>query len=81
MKTVNIAEAKSRLSELIALVERGEEVVIARRGSPVARICTVVVDRKPLDIPSLRRAIEQQQTVTSGTDAATLVRRMRDARY
>lgn len=33
---VNIGEAKTRLSELIAAVERGEEVVIARAGVPVA---------------------------------------------
>ncbi|MPY91503.1 MAG: type II toxin-antitoxin system prevent-host-death family antitoxin [Acidimicrobiia bacterium] len=31
-------EAKSQLSRLIALVERGEEVVIARHGEPVARL-------------------------------------------
>jgi prevent-host-death family protein len=35
---MNIAEAKARLSELIAAVERGEDVVIARGGVPVARI-------------------------------------------
>ena len=33
---MNIAEAKAKLSELIAAVERGEEVVIARGGS---RLC------------------------------------------
>ena len=36
--TVNIGEAKTRLSELIALVEAGEEVVIARGNAPVARL-------------------------------------------
>lgn len=35
---MNIAEAKAKLSELIAAVERGEDVVIARDGVPVARI-------------------------------------------
>ena len=35
---MNIAEAKAKLSELIAAVERGEDVVIARGGHPVARI-------------------------------------------
>ena len=37
MTTVNIQEAKTRLSDLLARVERGEEVIIARSGSPVAR--------------------------------------------
>ena len=31
---MNIAEAKARLSELVAAAERGEEVVIARGGKP-----------------------------------------------
>ena len=36
METVNIHEAKTHLSRLIERVERGEEVVIARAGRPVA---------------------------------------------
>ena len=35
---MNIAEAKARLSELVAAAENGEEVIIARGGLPVARI-------------------------------------------
>ena len=35
---VNILEAKNRLSELIRTVQSGEEVVIANRGEPVARL-------------------------------------------
>lgn len=38
---VNIGEAKDRLSELIAASERGEEVVIARAGKPVARLVPI----------------------------------------
>jgi prevent-host-death family protein len=41
---VNIAEAKAKLSELIARAEAGEEVVIARHGKPsviVTRCCSV----------------------------------------
>ena len=38
MKTVNVHEAKSTLSALLALVEQGEEVVIARNGEPVAKL-------------------------------------------
>lgn len=41
MRTVNIHEAKTHLSQLLALVEAGEEVVIARSGKPVARLCPV----------------------------------------
>ena len=38
MPVVNIHEAKTQLSRLLAQVEAGEEVVIARRGRPVARL-------------------------------------------
>lgn len=34
-------EAKSQLSRLVDLAERGEEVVIQRSGRPVARLVTV----------------------------------------
>lgn len=36
--TVNVQEAKTRLSELLKRVEAGEEVVIARAGRPVAHL-------------------------------------------
>jgi prevent-host-death family protein len=35
---MNIAEAKAKLSELVAAAERGEEVILARGGHPVVRI-------------------------------------------
>ena len=38
MPTVNVHQAKTQLSRLLALAEDGEEVVIARRGEPVARL-------------------------------------------
>ncbi|HEX3486588.1 MAG TPA: type II toxin-antitoxin system prevent-host-death family antitoxin [Micropepsaceae bacterium] len=37
-KTVNIHEAKTNLSSLIAEVEAGGEVTIARAGKPVAKL-------------------------------------------
>jgi prevent-host-death family protein len=37
-KTVNVHDAKTQLSKLLADVERGDDVVIARRGKPVARL-------------------------------------------
>ncbi|HEY2093298.1 MAG TPA: type II toxin-antitoxin system prevent-host-death family antitoxin [Thermoanaerobaculia bacterium] len=38
MIEVNIHEAKTQLSRLIAKVEQGEEVIIARAGEPVAKL-------------------------------------------
>ncbi|HEY4188450.1 MAG TPA: type II toxin-antitoxin system Phd/YefM family antitoxin [Polyangia bacterium] len=41
MKQVNLAEAKSHLSELIETALRGEEVVIARRDVPLVRLTAI----------------------------------------
>ena len=41
MVTVNVHEAKTNLSRLLAQVEAGEEVVIARNGNPVARLVRI----------------------------------------
>ncbi|WP_237168594.1 type II toxin-antitoxin system Phd/YefM family antitoxin [Paracoccus shandongensis] len=38
---MNVAEAKARLSELLAAVEAGEEVIIARGGVPAARLVPI----------------------------------------
>lgn len=38
MITVNMHEAKSRLSELVRMVEAGEKVVLARNGTPVVEL-------------------------------------------
>ncbi len=38
MATVNVHEAKTHLSRLLAQVEAGDEVTIARNGKPVARL-------------------------------------------
>ena len=41
MTTVNVGQAKSDLSRLIALAEAGEDVEIARDGVPVVRLVPV----------------------------------------
>ncbi len=47
MTTVNVHEAKTNLSRLLAQVEAGEEVVIARNGKPVARLVACKRQGKP----------------------------------
>ena len=41
MESFNIAEAKSHLSELLERVSDGEEILLTRRGKPVARLVPV----------------------------------------
>jgi prevent-host-death family protein len=42
MDTVNLFDAKNRLSALVDQVEEGREVTITRRGKAVARLVPVV---------------------------------------
>ena len=48
-RTVNVAEAKARLSELVQRAARGEEIVISRNGEPQARLVALAV--KPVRVP------------------------------
>jgi prevent-host-death family protein len=41
MARVGMHEAKTKLSQLVQRAEAGEEIVIARRGKPVARLVPV----------------------------------------
>jgi prevent-host-death family protein len=41
MKMVNVHEAKTHLSRLLARAEKGEEIVIARAGKPIVRLVKV----------------------------------------
>ena len=45
-KVVNIHEAKTHLSRLLADVESGQEVTIARAGRPIARLVPAEPPRK-----------------------------------
>lgn len=58
MIKVNVAEAKARLSELLAAVERGEEVVISRRGVPLARLSAVPSSKPRPRYGALRGRVE-----------------------
>jgi prevent-host-death family protein len=43
-KTVNIHEAKTHLSRLVRRAQSGEEIIISRGGTPVARLVAVEPD-------------------------------------
>ena len=52
LDTVNVHEAKTHLSRLLERVERGEEIVIARAGKPIARLVAIepVLKRRPMGL-------------------------------
>ena len=79
MTEVSLAEAKAHLSELLDRVERGEEVVITRRGKPVARVSGIRRRRQPIDLAALeafRASLPFQEK-----PSVEIIREMRDARY
>jgi prevent-host-death family protein len=48
MEVVNVHEAKTHLSRLLERVSAGEEIVIARGGTPVARLVPLAEEpRRP----------------------------------
>ena len=68
MLTVNVAEAKAHLSEILDKVEAGEEVVITRHGKPVAHVRQVTTPKQPLDfeaLAALRARLPPQQRPSS----------------
>jgi prevent-host-death family protein len=79
METVKVAEAKARLSEILARVEEGREVLITRRGRPVARLSPVERPKKPIDFAALDSLRARQPL--SHISSVRLIRKMRDQRY
>ena len=56
MDEIGAFEAKNKLSELLDRAERGEEVVITRRGKPVAKLVPVKMES---DVERSRAAMER----------------------
>jgi prevent-host-death family protein len=77
MVTVNLAQAKANLSELIDKVEGGEGVIITRHGRPVARISPIEQPKKPVRSLAAFRATVPRW----GTSSAKLLRQMRDEQH
>jgi prevent-host-death family protein len=73
---VSVAEAKAQLSKLLDRVEEGEEVVITRRGKPVARVSRVKRAPEPIDWDEIDRIRESMPFQEES--AGDFIRRMRD---
>ena len=55
---VNIHQAKTHFSKLLAKVQLGEEVVIAKAGTPVAKLVPIHAKPKPRILGSAKGLIE-----------------------
>lgn len=54
METVNIYEAKTRLSQLVDKAAAGEDVVVSRNGKPLVRITALIPEKRPVKFGVLK---------------------------
>jgi prevent-host-death family protein len=54
MRTVNIHAAKTHLSRLVEAAAAGEEIIIAKAGKPLARLCPLPQPKKKRELGRLR---------------------------
>jgi len=79
-KTISLAEAKARLSELVEVAAAGETVIITKRGKPVVRLIKPETPRQPVDLAALRRLTANMPMQSE--DSGVFMRALRDnARY
>jgi len=64
MRTFGAFEAKNRLSELLELVEHGEEVMITKHGRPVAKLVGVDSGRRAQRILAAIEGLKNMPRVT-----------------
>ena len=89
MSTHTVAETKNQLSKLIDRALKGEHIVVTRRGQPVIELKPVRAEKKPADSGPRWTVEEQLEWLRARrvgrkpakTDAATLVRQMRDEEW
>ena len=75
METISLADAKAHLSEIVDRAEAGGTVTITRRGKQVALLVSAERPRTAVNLAALRKLTAE---MPPQTDAATLVRAMRD---
>ena len=67
-RQVNVAEAKAKLSELVEAASRGEEIVLARYGKPMAKLSAIGA------VTPVRRRLGALKDRLSAEDVRALVR-------
>ena len=77
MRTVNLADAKARLSKILNEMGAGEEVIITCRGTPITRVVPARACRKPLQSLAAFRA----QFPQAHQPSVDLIRALRDEGY
>jgi prevent-host-death family protein len=66
MQVVNIHDAKTQLSKLLEQVQAGEDVVIAKSGTPIARLVPYIPPKRKIAPPG---AMEGEIWISDDFDA------------
>ena len=66
MDTVGAFDAKTNFSALLERVERGEQIIITRRGKPVARLMPIATARKVKVSDAMAKLRELRKGATLG---------------
>lgn len=68
MRRVNVSETRENLAQLLAAVESGEEIVIMRRDTPIAKLVPIPRPMLPsVDRRALRDELPPMVTSAQGT--------------
>ena len=79
MRKVSVVQAKAHFSEILAQAESGHEVLITRRGAPVARLSGVERAKHSLNLDAID--VFRNGLAPTRERSADLIRRMRDGAY
>jgi prevent-host-death family protein len=78
MQEINIKEARSRFTAILESATKGEDIIITRRGKPIARLTRINEKSIPLgSLKEFRAKIDVKDTPLSDT----VVRLREEERY
>lgn len=74
MRTMTLAETKAHLSNVVDQVQAGEEIIITRRGHPVARIVPERsgTEHDPAALAEELRAFVMEQPMAAGNSVIAM---------
>ena len=78
MKKVSVREAREKIGSLLDAVCAGENIVITRRGKPVAQLTNIDTGDSRIQFPD--RTSFRKQISSSEMSSEELIRNMRDER-
>ncbi len=65
MKTVTLRQMQHNLSEIVRQIDHGEEIVVTRRGRPMARLVPIIPQKTRAEWPDFAaRAVRAKRSLS-----------------